>query len=91
MSAWQVYSGDHEKDHWCCMHPARQCDTTTQVRRGAACRFHLQQLLNGKYDSELPAMESGSPEEERMEAEMERYLDGFKMQVSLQNRPKGCQ
>jgi hypothetical protein len=36
-------------------------------------------------------MESGSPEEERMEAEMERYLDGFKMQVSLQNRPKGCQ
>lgn len=47
-----------------------------------ACRFHLQQLLNGKYDSQLPSLGSGSPEEQRMEAEMERYMENFKMQAS---------
>ena len=43
----------------------------------------MQQLLNGKFDNQLPRLGQLSREEQRMEAEMEEYMKGFKMKVHL--------
>ena len=43
----------------------------------------LKQIVDGKLDGVLPEVPAGSPEEDRMEADMAAYMDTFKMQVSF--------
>ena len=43
----------------------------------------LKQIVDGKLDGVLPPVPAGSPDEDRLEAEMAAYMDTFKMQVCL--------
>jgi small subunit ribosomal protein S5 len=54
------------------------------MMHACARRHRLQQLVDGKVRG--PPIPAGSPAEARHEAEVERYMAGFKMQVIDVNR-----
>ena len=46
-----------------------------------SCRQYLQQMVDGKFDDDLPRMGPRSTTEQQYSIDMERYMSEFKMQV----------